>query len=40
MSGEHNIFTKWMCVFKSMDSMIGKEFEDGLKSLKEKSEQK
>lgn len=40
MSGEHNMMSKWMCVFKSMDSMIGKDFEDGLKSLKEKSEQK
>lgn len=40
MSGEHNIFSKWMCVFKSMDSMIGKDFESGLQSLKEMSEKK
>lgn len=40
MGGDHNIFSKWMCVFKSMDSMIGKDFEQGLKSLKEKSEKK
>ncbi|WP_421940739.1 SRPBCC family protein [Pedobacter sp.] len=38
MSGENNLISKWMCVFVSMDSMIGKDFEDGLKSLKEKSE--
>ena len=40
MGGENNIISKWMCVFVSMDKMIGKDFEDGLKSLKEKSEQK
>lgn len=40
MSGENNLMSKWMCVFVSMDSMIGKDFEDGLKSLKEKSEQR
>ncbi|RDC55462.1 polyketide cyclase [Pedobacter chinensis] len=38
MSGENNMIGKWMCVFVSMDKMIGKDFEDGLKSLKEKSE--
>ncbi|MGM9477540.1 SRPBCC family protein [Pedobacter sp. GSP4] len=38
MSGENNMVSKWMCVFVSMDKMIGKDFEDGLKSLKEKSE--
>lgn len=38
MSGENNLISKWMCVFVSMDKMIGKDFEDGLKSLKEKSE--
>ncbi len=38
MSGENNMISKWMCVFVSMDKMIGKDFEDGLKSLKEKSE--
>jgi len=38
MSGENNLISKWMCVFVSMDKMIGKDFEDGLKYLKEKSE--
>lgn len=38
MSGENNLIAKWMCVFVSMDNMIGKDFEDGLKFLKEKSE--
>lgn len=38
MSGDNNIISKWMCVFVSMDKMIGKDFEDGLKNLKEKSE--
>ena len=38
MSGENNMVSKWMCVFVSMDKMIGKDFENGLKSLKEKSE--
>ncbi|RZK42044.1 MAG: polyketide cyclase [Pedobacter sp.] len=40
MSGENNLISKWMCLFVSMDSMIGKDFEDGLKFLKEKSEAK
>lgn len=38
MSGENNLMSKWMCLFMSMDSMIGKDFENGLKSSKEKSE--
>lgn len=38
MSGENNLIGKWMCVFVSMDKMIGKDFEYGLQSLKEKSE--
>ncbi|WP_199139460.1 SRPBCC family protein [Pedobacter sp. ASV12] len=38
MSGENNLISKWMCVFVSMDKMIGKDFESGLQSLKEKSE--
>ncbi|TKC05640.1 polyketide cyclase [Pedobacter polaris] len=38
MSGENNLISKWMCLFVSMDKMIGKDFEDGLKYLKEKSE--
>ena len=29
---------KWMGVFVSMDKMIGKDFEDGLRFLKEKTE--
>lgn len=37
MSGEsEGMISKWMCLM--MDSMIGKDFEDGLKFLKEKSE--
>lgn len=40
MQGEHNIISKWMCVFMDMDKMIGKDFEAGLKSLKEMSEKK
>ncbi|MBC7615995.1 MAG: SRPBCC family protein [Pedobacter sp.] len=38
MSGENNLMGKWMSVFVSMDKMIGKDFEDGLRFLKEKSE--
>jgi hypothetical protein len=38
MSGDNNIISKWMCVFVSMDKMVGKDFENGLKFLKEKSE--
>ena len=38
MSGENNLMSKWMGVFMSMDSMIGKDFESGLKYLKDKSE--
>jgi len=39
MSGENNIISKWMCLFMGgMDKMIGKDFESGLASLKEKSE--
>ncbi|MEJ5994321.1 SRPBCC family protein [Pedobacter sp. Du54] len=38
MSGENNLMSKWMGVFMSMDSMIGKDFENGLTYLKEKSE--
>lgn len=38
MKGNHNFMSKVMCVFVSMDSMIGKDFEAGLKSLKEISE--
>ncbi|KQN33443.1 hypothetical protein ASE92_16750 [Pedobacter sp. Leaf41] len=39
MSGENNIISKWMClIMGGMDKMIGKDFESGLASLKEKSE--
>jgi Polyketide cyclase / dehydrase and lipid transport len=38
MSGDNDLMGKWMGVFMSMDSMIGKDFEDGLKNLKEKAE--
>jgi len=39
MSGDQNLISKWMCVFMGgMDKMIGKDFENGLASLKEKSE--
>lgn len=40
MEGDHNIISKWMCVFMDMDAMIGKDFEQGLQSLKELSEKK
>ncbi len=37
MTGENtNIMSKWMCLF--IDDMVGKDFESGLRSLKEKSE--
>jgi hypothetical protein len=39
MTGKYSLLTKWMCFFVSMDKMIGGDFESGLKSLKEKSEQ-
>lgn len=38
MDGHNNIFSKWMGVFVSMDKMLGKDFENGLQWLKEKSE--
>lgn len=34
MSGENNFLGKLMCVFMSMDAMIGKDFEAGLATLK------
>ena len=33
MDGNHNLVSKVMCMFVSMDSMIGKDFEAGLASL-------
>lgn len=38
MSGENNLFGKWMCLFMNMDKMIGPDFETGLRSLKDRSE--
>lgn len=38
MSGDSNFMTKLMSVFVSMDSMIGKDFEEGLSNLKRLSE--
>ncbi|MBI5433761.1 MAG: SRPBCC family protein [Planctomycetes bacterium] len=38
MSGENNFMSKVMCVFVSMDSMIGKDFETGLANLKAAAE--
>jgi hypothetical protein len=35
MHGEHNFMSKVMCIFASMDSMIGPDFEMGLASMKE-----
>jgi len=34
MDGNHNMMSKCMCVFTSMDAMIGPDFEHGLGSLK------
>lgn len=38
MSGENNFMTKLMQVFVSMDSLVGKDFEAGLRELKAVSE--
>jgi hypothetical protein len=38
MSGENNFIGKAMSLFVSMDKMVGKEFEDGLATLKSLSE--
>ena len=35
MSGEKTLMTRLMGIFKSMDSMIGPDFESGLSNLKE-----
>ena len=35
MSGHNNFFAKAMCLFVSMDKMIGGDFERGLENLKE-----
>ncbi|MCP5493739.1 MAG: SRPBCC family protein [Leptospiraceae bacterium] len=34
MNGNYNFMSKVMCTFISMDNMIGKDFETGLKNLK------
>lgn len=38
MTGQNNFVGKIMGVFADMDSMVGKDFEDGLRSLKRVSE--
>jgi uncharacterized protein YndB with AHSA1/START domain len=38
MSGNHNLITKVMGVFMSMDKMVGKDFEKGLNKLGESCE--
>lgn len=35
MSGEKTLMTRIMGIFKSMDSMVGPDFESGLTNLKE-----
>ena len=34
MDGQHNFISKAMCLFVSMDQMVGKDFETGLAQLK------
>ena len=34
MTGQHNLMSKVMGIFKSMDSMVGPDFEQGLAKLK------
>ena len=38
MRGDHTFMSKVMCVFISMDSMVGKDFEQGLANLKRAAE--
>lgn len=38
MNGNHNFMSKVMCVFVSMDKMVGKDFEKGLANLKAAAE--
>jgi hypothetical protein len=40
MEGKNNYFSKVMCVFINMDTLIGKDFEVGLENLKRTAEQK
>lgn len=40
MSGKHSAVTKVMGLFMSMDAMVGKDFEDGMKALKAEAEKK
>lgn len=39
MSGPNNLMFKVMQIFTSMDSLVGKDFEKGLASLKTVAEQ-
>ena len=38
MSGPHTMMSKVMCLFTSMDRMVGKDFEEGLANLKREAE--
>jgi hypothetical protein len=38
MSGDAHLVTKVMCLFFSMDKMVGTEFEKGLAAMKAKTE--
>lgn len=38
MTGQHNLMSRVMGVFKSMDSMVGPDFEKGLSKLKSEME--
>lgn len=38
MSGRYNYISKVMCLFVSMDSMVGKDFDEGLANLKNVAE--
>ena len=40
MTGQHNLMSKLMGLFMSMDKMVGKDFESGLAALKTASEAK
>lgn len=39
MSGQHTFISKLVCLFVSMDGMVGKDFENGLANLKALAEQ-
>jgi len=38
MTGQHNVMSRVMGIFKSMDSMVGPDFEKGLSKLKSEME--